>query len=113
MLKKIECYISPRRLDEIKAALIEQGVEGFSLTQIQGFGRQQEGMLRERGAHAVPLEPRVKIEIILEEERLETVCAEFRRLARTGASGAGMIFILPVEEAIRVSTEEKGRLAIR
>jgi nitrogen regulatory protein P-II 1 len=113
MLKKIECFVTPGRLDEVKAALIEKGVEGMSISEVLGFGRQQEIMLRERGPAAVPLERRMKIEIVVEEERLDPITAELKRLARTGASGAGMIFILPVEEAIRLATEEQGRLAIR
>ena len=113
MLKKIECYISPSRIDEMKAALIMKGVDGMTVTEVKGFGRQQDRILREKGPAGVPLEPRVKLEMVVDEEKLDTVTGELKRLARTGASGAGMIFVLPVEEAIRLSTEEAGQLAIR
>ncbi len=113
MLKKIECYVSPKRIDEMKSALIEKGVDAMTISEVKGFGRQQERILREKGPSFVPFETRIKIEIFIEEERLDVVTTELRRLARTGASGAGMIFILPVEEAIRLSTEEAGELAMR
>ncbi len=112
MLKKIECYVSPKKLEEMKRALIQKGVEGMTISDCRGFGRQEERVIREEGPDKVVWQERLKIEIVVDEEFLESVVAELKRLAWTGASGAGKIFILPVEEAVRISTDEKGSLAV-
>ncbi len=112
MLKKIECYVSPKKLDEMKTALIQRGVEGMTISEVKGFGRQEEQVIREKGPAHVEWQDRLKIEIVVDEEFLEPVVREHKRLAWTGASGAGKIFVIPVEEAVRVSTDEAGPLAI-
>jgi len=112
MLKKVECFIQPFRLDEVKDALIDLGVEGMSVTESKGFGRQRgftEGEIRNRKAKFIP---KTKLEIVVDEEMVEQVVSVIQRLASTGTIGSGKIFILPVEDAIRVRTFETGRSAI-
>jgi nitrogen regulatory protein P-II 1 len=112
MLKKIECYIQPFKLDRIKDALIEIGVEGMSVTDVKGFGRQRGYLPGEKVNKAVKFLPKTKLEIVVDEEIVEKVISTISRLARTGTIGAGKIFVVPVEDAIRISTDEAGKSAL-
>ena len=113
MLKKIECFIPDDKLEDIKRALIDCGVEGMSVTEVRGFGRQQVNRLKqEEKQHEVSFSKRIKMEIVLREEDLAQVISEIKRLAWTGTSGDGKIFVLPVEDAIRISTDEVGLSAL-
>lgn len=113
MLKKIECFIQPSKLEGIKTALVEMGVGGMTVTDVRGFG-QQRGFINEKERNkAVKFLPKTKLEIIVNEEIVEDVIAKVKTLARTGTIGAGKIFVIPVEDAIRVRTDETGRRAIR
>lgn len=112
MLKKIECFIQPFKLDEVKNALIEAGVEGITMSEVSGFGRQRGYIKGEIPNRQVKFLPKVKLEIVVDEEILDDVTKTIVRLAQTGEFGSGKIFILPVEDAIRIRTQESGINAI-
>jgi nitrogen regulatory protein P-II 1 len=112
MLKKIECFIQPFKLDEVKNALIEAGVEGITMSEVSGFGRQRGYIKGEIPNKEVKFLPKVKLEIVVDEEILDDVTKTIVRLAQTGEFGSGKIFILPVEDAIRIRTQESGINAI-
>ena len=113
MLKMIECFVRESKLEEIKDRLIEIGVEGMSVTDIMGFGRLQTMTDEEKVDGRVKLLPRKRVDIVVEEERVNEVVTVIKKLARTGLMGAGKIFVIPVEDAVRISTAETGRFAIR
>ena len=112
MLKKIECYIQPFKLETLKNALVEEGIEGMSISQVEGFGRQKGFLEDEIPSENVKLLPKIKLEIILDDNRVEEVAKLIVGLAHTGKIGSGKIFILPVEDAIRVRTSESGICAL-
>jgi nitrogen regulatory protein P-II 1 len=112
-MKKIEAIIKPFKLDEVKEALQEAGVQGITVTEAKGFGRQKGHTELYRGAeYVVDFLPKVKIEIVVSESRLEASVEAIQKAARTGRIGDGKIFILNVEEAIRIRTGETGADAI-
>ena len=113
MLKKIECFVRESKLDSIKDRLIEIGVEGMTVCMVKGFGRLQTMTPEEKVDGKVQLLERIRIEIVIEEERVDEIVNEIKMLARTGAVGAGKIFVIPVEDAVRISTAESGRIAVR
>lgn len=112
MLKKIECYIQPSKLEIVKNALIEAGVEGISKSDVEGFGKQRGYKNGEIPDTNVKFLPKTKLEIVVEEEIVDSVTSIIVKLAKTGKIGAGKVFILPVEDAIRVRTSESGRSAL-
>ena len=112
-MKKIEAIIKPFKLDEVKEALQEVGVQGITVTEAKGFGRQKGHTELYRGAeYVVDFLPKVKIEIVVSEARLEASVEAIQKAARTGRIGDGKIFILNVEEAIRIRTGESGEAAV-
>ena len=112
-MKKIEAIIKPFKLDEVKEALQEVGVQGITVTEAKGFGRQKGHTELYRGAeYVVDFLPKVKIEIVIPESRQEASIEAIQKAARTGRIGDGKIFILNVEEAIRIRTGESGADAI-
>ena len=112
-MKKIEAIIKPFKLDEVKEALQEVGVQGITVTEAKGFGRQKGHTELYRGAeYVVDFLPKVKIEIVVTEERLEACVDAIKKAARTGRIGDGKIFVLDVQEAIRIRTGETGGDAI-
>ena len=112
-MKKIEAIIKPFKLDEVKEALQEVGVQGITVTEAKGFGRQKGHTELYRGAeYVVDFLPKVKIEIVIGEDRLQASIDAFQKAARTGRIGDGKIFVLNVEEAIRIRTGESGADAI-
>ncbi|MEW6159022.1 MAG: P-II family nitrogen regulator [Verrucomicrobiota bacterium] len=112
-MKKIEAIIKPFTLDEVKEALAEIGVEGMTVTEVKGFGRQKGHTEIYRGSeYTVDFLPKLKMEIVLPDEKVDTAVAALVKSARTGKIGDGKIFILPLEQAIRIRTEEKGDQAI-
>ncbi|QJA05434.1 P-II family nitrogen regulator [Thermosulfurimonas marina] len=112
-MKKVEAIIKPFKLEEVKEALTEIGVQGMTLTEVKGFGRQKGHQEIYRGAeYVVDFLPKIKLEIVVPEEMVERVVEAILKSARTGKIGDGKIFIYPVEEAIRIRTGEKGREAI-
>ena len=108
-MKKIEAIIKPFKLDEVKEALQEVGLQGITVTEAKGFGRQKGHAELYRGAeYIVDFLPKVKIEIVINEDRLEASVEAIQKAARTGRIGDGKIFVLNVEEAIRLRTGEIG-----
>lgn len=113
MMKKIEAIIKPFKLDEVREALGDIGLQGITVTEVKGFGRQKGHTELYRGAeYVVDFLPKVKIEMVLEESRVEQAITVIQHAARTGRIGDGKIFILPVDDAIRVRTGERGPDAV-
>jgi nitrogen regulatory protein P-II 1 len=112
-MKKIEAIIKPFKLDEVKEALHEIGLQGLTVTEAKGFGRQKGHTELYRGAeYVVDFLPKVKIELVLEDAMVERTVEAIQQAAHTGRIGDGKIFISPVEEAIRIRTGERGNDAI-
>jgi len=112
-MKKIEAIIKPFKLDEVKDALHEIGLQGLTVTEAKGFGRQKGHTELYRGAeYVVDFLPKVKIEIVLEDGLVERAVEAIVEAARTGRIGDGKIFITSVEEAIRIRTGERGGEAV-
>jgi nitrogen regulatory protein PII len=111
-MKKIEAIIKPFKLDDVKEALNEIGIQGMTISE-KGYGRQKGHKEIYRGAeYIVDFIPKVKIEIVVEAERAEKVVEKIREAASTGKIGDGKIFVSPIEEALRVRTGETGKDAI-
>ncbi len=112
-MKFIEAIIKPFKLDEVKDALNEIGIEGITVSEVKGFGRQKGHTELYRGAeYVVDFIPKVKLEIAVADELVAKVVETIENAAKTGRIGDGKIFILPLEEAIRIRTSEKGGDAI-
>jgi nitrogen regulatory protein P-II 1 len=112
-MKKIEAIIKPFKLDEVKEALAEIGVEGMTVTEVKGFGRQKGHTEIYRGSeYTVDFLPKIKIEIVLADSLVEKAANAIVKAAKTGKIGDGKIFVLPVDEAIRIRTDEKGDEAV-
>ncbi len=112
-MKKIEAIIKPFKLDEVKEALAEIGVEGMTVTEVKGFGRQKGHTEIYRGSeYTVDFLPKIKIEIVLADSLVEKASEAIIKAAKTGKIGDGKIFVLPIEEAIRIRTDEKGDEAV-
>jgi nitrogen regulatory protein P-II 1 len=112
-MKKIEAIIKPFKLDEVKEALQEAGIQGLSVTEVKGFGRQKGHTELYRGAeYVVDFLPKVKIEVILPDDLVESAIAAIIAAARTDKIGDGKIFVSSVEQAIRIRTGETGDDAI-
>jgi len=112
-MKKIEAVIKPFKLDEVKNALTKIGVQGMTVTEVKGFGRQRGHTEVYRGAeYKIDFLPKVKIELITTDEVVSQVIETIERSSKTGKIGDGKIFISPVEEVIRIRTGERGRDAI-
>ena len=108
-MKKVEAIIKPFRLDDVKDALFEVGVEGMTVTEVRGFGRQRGHTELYRGAeYVVDFLPKIKIELVVQAERVDEVVAAIASAARTDRIGDGKIFVLPVEYAMRIRTGEEG-----
>jgi nitrogen regulatory protein P-II 1 len=112
-MKKIEAIIKPFKLDEVKEALHGIGIQGLTITEVKGFGRQKGHTELYRGAeYVVDFLPKIKIEIAVADELLEKAVDAIVQAANTGRIGDGKIFVLPVEEAIRIRTGERGGDAV-
>jgi nitrogen regulatory protein P-II 1 len=112
-MKKIEAIIKPFKLDEVKEALHGINVEGITVTEVKGFGRQKGHTEVYRGAeYAVDFLPKIKIEVVTAEELTADVVDAIVKAARTGKIGDGKIFVSPVDEAVRIRTGEKGKEAL-
>ncbi len=108
-MKKIEAIIKPFKLDEVKEALHEVGIKGITVTEAKGFGRQKGHTELYRGAeYVVDFLPKVKIEVVLEDNQVERAIEAIQQAAHTGRIGDGKIFVYSVEEAIRIRTGERG-----
>ncbi|MFZ5562975.1 MAG: P-II family nitrogen regulator [Thermodesulfobacteriota bacterium] len=112
-MKKIEAIIKPFKLDDVKNALNELGIQGMTVTEVKGYGRQKGHTEIYRGAeYVVDFVPKIKLEIVVAAEMADKVVAAIQQAALTGKVGDGKIFVLPVEQAVRVRTGEKGKDAI-
>lgn len=112
-MKLIEAIIKPFKIDEVKDALNAIGIEGITVSEVKGFGRQKGHTELYRGAeYVVDFIPKVKIEIAVADERVRTVVAAIEETARTGRIGDGKIFIMPLEDAVRIRTGESGDDAV-
>ena len=112
-MTKIEAIIKPFKLEEVKDALSELGVEGMTVTEVKGFGRQKGHTEIYRGSeYTVDFLPKVKLEVVLPDERVEAAVAAIVKAAKTGKIGDGKVFVSPVEEAIRIRTDERGDKAV-
>ncbi|MCK5445127.1 MAG: P-II family nitrogen regulator [Rhodospirillaceae bacterium] len=112
-MKKIEAIIKPFKLDEVKDALHEIGLQGITVVEAKGFGRQKGHTELYRGAeYVVDFLPKVKIEVVIDDEMVERAVEAIQQAAHTGRIGDGKIFISPIEDAIRVRTGERGSEAI-
>ncbi len=112
-MKRIEAIIKPFKLDEVKDALAEVGVQGMTVTEVKGFGRTGGKKEVYRGSsYVVDFVPKVKIEVVVADEMVNPVIDAIERSARTGRIGDGKIFVIPIEEAVRIRTGERGRDAI-
>jgi len=112
-MKKIEAVIKPFKLEDVKNALHEAGIQGMTITEVKGFGRQKGVTEVYRGAeYHIPFIPKVKLEIVINDDILDSIVKVIQEAAQTGEIGDGKIFILPVEETVRIRTGEKGIGAI-
>jgi nitrogen regulatory protein P-II 1 len=108
-MKKIEAFIKPFKLDDVKSALMEIGVQGLTVSEVKGFGRQKGHTELYRGSeYRVDFLPKSKLEIFVADADVEKIVETVIRVARTGSIGDGKIFILPVEDAVRIRTGESG-----
>ncbi|HVI76441.1 MAG: P-II family nitrogen regulator [Anaeromyxobacteraceae bacterium] len=112
-MKKVEAIIKPFKLDEVKQALSEVGVAGLTATEVKGFGRQKGHTELYRGAeYVVDFLPKVKVEVVVSDQLVGRVVEVIERAAKTGRIGDGKIFVVPVEEVIRIRTGERGDEAL-
>ena len=112
-MKKIEAIIKPFRLDEVKASLTAAGIQGVTVTEVKGFGRQKGKTELYRGAeYRIDFVPKVKLEVIVADEQVDLVVHTIEDAARTGQIGDGKIFVLPLGDVIRIRTGEHGKNAV-
>ena len=112
-MKKIEVIIKPFKLEDVKDALVEVGITGMSVYDVKGYGRQQGHSELYRGAeYVVDFLPKIKIDVVVKDEMVETVINAIVKSARTGKIGDGKIFVSSLDEVIRIRTEERGSEAI-
>ena len=112
-MKKIEAVIKPFKLEEVKDALSEVGIEGMTVSEVKGFGRQKGHTEIYRGSeYTVDFLPKIKVELVVPDSRVEAAVAAIVKSAKTGKIGDGKVFVMPVEEAIRIRTDEKGEQAL-
>lgn len=112
-MKKIEAIIRPEVLDQVRTALEGKGIVGMTVTEVQGRGRQKGISLQWRaGEYRVEFLPKIRIDMVVDDDLVESAIEAIASIAKTGRSGDGKIFIYPVEEVIRLSTGERGKEAI-
>jgi nitrogen regulatory protein P-II 1 len=112
-MKKIEAIIKPFKLEEVKDALSDLGVEGMTVTEVKGFGRQKGHTEIYRGSeYTVDFLPKIKMEIVLPDDKVDEAVASIVRTAKTGKIGDGKVFVSTVEEAVRIRTDERGSAAV-
>lgn len=108
-MKKVEAIIKPFKLDEVKERLNEIGIQGITVTEVKGFGRQKGHTELYRGAeYVVDFLPKIKMEIVVKDDMVQKVVETIEEVAKTGRIGDGKIFVLPLDEVIRIRTGEKG-----
>jgi nitrogen regulatory protein PII len=112
-MKKIEAIIKPFKLEEVKDALSEIGIEGMTVIEVKGFGRQKGHTEIYRGSeYTVDFLPKIKLEIVVADQIVEAAIGAIIKAAKTGKIGDGKVFVSPVEQSVRIRTEEKGEQAL-
>ncbi|WP_448587531.1 P-II family nitrogen regulator [Thermocrinis sp.] len=112
-MKKVEAIIKPFKLDEVKDALVEIGIGGMTVTEVRGFGQQKGHTEIYRGTeYVIDFLPKVKIEVVVKDEDVEKVIETIMKTAQTGRVGDGKIFVIPIDDVIRIRTGERGEQAI-
>jgi nitrogen regulatory protein P-II 1 len=112
-MKKVEAIIKPFKLDDVREALSEAGVQGVTVTEVKGFGRQKGHAELYRGAeYVVDFLPKLKLEIVCSDDMVHKIVETIEHAARTGRIGDGKIFVSPIEEVVRIRTGERGHQAI-
>lgn len=112
-MKKIEAIIRPFKLDDVKEALLEEGIYGMTITEVRGYGRQKGHKETYRGSeYQIEFVPKLKIEIVVDNKLLEKAVDAILRTAKTGQVGDGKIFIYDIADAIRIRTDESGKSAL-
>jgi nitrogen regulatory protein P-II 1 len=112
-MKKIEAIIQPFKFEDVKAALTAAGIEGMTITEVKGFGRQKGHKEIYRGSeYTVDVLPKVKLEIVTTDEKAELVVSTIMQSAKTGKIGDGKVFVLDIDEAYRIRTEESDEKAV-
>ena len=108
-MKKIEAIIKPFKLEDVKDALEEAGIAGMTVTEVKGFGRQKGHTEIYRGSeYTVDFLPKVKLELVVADDRVDTALAAIIKAAKTGKIGDGKVFVVPIEDAVRIRTDERG-----
>jgi nitrogen regulatory protein PII len=112
-MKKIEAIIKPFKLEEVKDALGDVGIEGMTVTEVKGFGRQKGHTEIYRGSeYTVDFLPKIKLELVLPDSQVDMAVAAIVKTAKTGKIGDGKVFVTAIEDAVRIRTEERGELAV-
>ena len=112
-MRKVEAVIKPFKLEEVKEALAEVGIEGMTVTEVKGFGRQKGQTEIYRGSeYVVDFLPKIKIELVVTDDKVSDAVQTIVKSARTGKIGDGKIFVLPIEDAIRIRTAERAEAAV-
>jgi nitrogen regulatory protein P-II 1 len=112
-MKKIEAIIQPFKFDDVKDALTQAGVEGMTITEVKGFGRQKGHKEIYRGSeYTVDVLPKVKIEVVAGDDKVDAIVKTIMETAKTGKIGDGKVFVLPVSEAYRIRTDESNEAAV-
>jgi nitrogen regulatory protein P-II 1 len=112
-MKKIEAVIKPFKLEEVKEALSDFGIVGMTVTEVKGFGRQKgQTEIYRSNEYSADFLPKIKIEVVLSEDKVEEALGAILKAARTGKIGDGKVFVLPVEEAVRIRTGETADAAV-
>ena len=112
-MKKIEAIIKPFKLEDVKEALSGVGVEGMTVSEVKGFGRQKGHTEIYRGSeYTVDFLPKLKLEIVVADNMVDAAVSAILKAAKTGKIGDGKVFVMPIEEAVRIRTEERGKQAV-
>ena len=112
-MKKIESIIKPFKLEDVKEALHEIGIEGMTVTEVKGFGRQKGHTEIYRGSeYTVDFLPKIKVELVIPDNQVDTAVATIIKAAKTGKIGDGKVFVSTVDDAVRIRTEERGEMAV-
>ena len=112
-MKKVEAIIKPFKMEDVKEALLESGIEGMTVTEVKGFGRQKGHTEIYRGSeYTVDFLPKVKFEVVVQDESVNNVVQAIVKAARTGKIGDGKVFVSGIEDVIRIRTEERGNEAL-
>ena len=112
-MKKIEAIIKPFKLEEVKDALGEAGIEGMTVSEVKGFGRQKGHTEIYRGSeYTVDFLPKIKVELVVTDQQVDSAVTTIVKAARTGKIGDGKVFVSAIEQAVRIRTDEKGESAV-